>query len=228
MKSNKKEKSKLEIKKELISNDLSELLGALIIILLITGVCGYVGYLYSKDNNISISHGIIFGTLFPLGVSLLELFDCNNFFCFILYTIVYIAIVSFLPTFFGGIILFLIIGIIIIDFVYIKRKDRTEEINNIIEKNNVDSNKNYNYNINENRVYDKSNISITPSELKTVDEEIENNENKNIYTEEVYECEMCFKKISEEEYELYDGMCEDCFMDVHIDNDGNYHDEELF
>ena len=171
---------------------------------------------------------IIFGILFPLGVTLLELFDCNNFFCFILYTIVYIAIVSFLPTFVGGIILFLIIGIIIIDFVYIERKDRTEEINNIIEKNNVDSNKNYNYNVNESRVYNKSNVSITPSELKIVDEEIEDTENKNIYTKEVYECEMCFKKISEEEYELYDGMCEDCFMDVHIDNHGNYHDEELF
>ena len=114
MESNKKEKSKLEIKRELISNDLSKLLGALIFILLIAALCGYAGYIYSKDNNLSISHGIIFGILFPLGVSLLELLDCNNFFCFILYTIVYIAIVSFIPTFVGGIILLLIIGIFII------------------------------------------------------------------------------------------------------------------
>ena len=210
----KKEKSESEIKKELIYNDLSKLLGALIIIFLVAGACGYIGYVYSKDNNLSISHGIIFGILFPLGVGLLELFDCNNFFGFLLYTIVYILIAGILPTFVGGIILFLIIGIFIIDFVYIKKKDRTEEINNIIEKNKIASNKNYNYN---------TNTYIPPFAT----EEIEDSDNKDIYTKEEFECEMCFKKISEEEYELYDCMCEDCFMDIHIDNDGNYHDEEL-
>ncbi len=214
MESNKKEKSKLEIKSELISNDLSDLLGTLILILLIAGICGYVGYIYSKDNNLSISHGIIFGILFPLGVGLLELFDLNNFFCFILYTIVYIAIVNFIPTFVGGIILFLLILIFMIDYIYIEEKDRTEEINNIIAKNNIVSNKSYNYNTDVKEVYDKSDEYLTSSEPKIMEEE--------------FECEMCFKKISEEEYETYDGMCEDCFMNVHIDDDGNYHDEEIF
>ncbi len=228
MESNEKEKSKLELKRKLISNDLSKLLGALIFILLVAGVSGYVGYIYSKDNNLSISHGIIFGALFPLGVGLLEQFDCNNFFCFILYTIIYITIVSFIPTFVGVIILLLIIGIFIIDLISIEREDRTEKINSIISKNNIDSNKNYNYNINESEVCDKSGADITPSELKIIDEATDDRENRYINLEEEYECEMCFKKISEEEYELYDGMCEECFMDVHIDNDGNYHDEELF
>ena len=139
MESNEKEKSKLELKRKLISNDLSKLLGALIFILLVAGVSGYVGYIYSKDNNLSISHGIIFGALFPLGVGLLEQFDCNNFFCFILYTIIYITIVSFIPTFVGVIILLLIIGIFIIDLISIEREDRTEKINSIISKNNIDS-----------------------------------------------------------------------------------------
>ena len=210
MESNKKEKSKFEIKRELISKDLSKLLGALIVILLITGICGYAGYIYSKDNNLSISHGIIFGILFPLGIGLLELFNCNNFFCFVLYTLAYIAIASFMPTFVGGILLFLMIGIVIIDFIDIERKDRSEEINQIIEDTNYKEN-----------LIEKDPISVD------TDETIENIENKDIYGEE-FECEMCFKKISEEEYELYDGMCEDCFMDVHIDNDGNYHDEEFF
>ncbi len=237
MKSNKKEKSELEIKKELISNDLSKLLGALIIILLIAGIFGYLGYIYSKDNNISISHGIIFGTLFPFGVGLLELYNCNSFLCFILYTVVYIIIASFVPTFVGGIILFLIIGIFIVKFIDIEQKDRTEEINKIIEKNNKDTN---NYNTNEKGVYDKSKGYITPYEPITMDEEVltedeaiedeidEDSENRYIDDEEEFECEMCFKKISEEEYELYDCMCEECFMNVHTDSNGNFHDEELF
>ena len=43
-----------------------------------------------------------------------------------------------------------------------------------------------------------------------------------------FECEVCFKKISEEEYELYDGMCEDCFYDAHLDDEGKFHDEEIY
>ena len=138
------------------------------------------------------------------------------------------------------IILFLIIGTFIIDFIYIERKDRDEEINKIIAKNNADINMNCNHNISEKEVYDKSDVSIEPSEQKAMDKEEINEEeiitdeidegsvNQYIDNQEEFECEMCFKKISEEEYELYDGMCEDCFMDVHIDSDGNYHDEELF
>lgn len=34
----------------------------------------------------------------------------------------------------------------------------------------------------------------------------------NDYDEEYY-CEMCFKKITKEDYELYDCMCEDCFFE---------------
>ena len=51
MGNNKKEKTKLEIKKELISKDLSKLLGALIIVLLISGISGYIGYIYSKEQD---------------------------------------------------------------------------------------------------------------------------------------------------------------------------------
>ncbi len=210
---NKQNKTKSDIKNELISKDLSELLGALIIFFLVGGACGYVGYIYSKDNNLSVSHGIIFGILFPLGVSLLEKLNCNNFFCFILYTIVYLAVVSLMPTFVGIIILLLVIGILIIDFIYIAKQDRTKEIE-----------EHYNRN--------KGNNTTTFDNNKYFQEEqiVEYNSDKDYYKQEVeeFECEMCFKKISEEEYELYDGMCEDCFMDLHIDNDGNYHDEELF
>ena len=31
--------------------------------------------------------------------------------------------------------------------------------------------------------------------------------------EEEYYCEICLKRITEEDYELYDCMCEDCFFE---------------
>lgn len=48
------------------------------------------------------------------------------------------------------------------------------------------------------------------------------NEAEDIEYKEKYICERCFKEISEEEYELYDCMCEQCFSDEHINKDGYY------
>ncbi len=200
---NKKNKSTLDIKKELIANDLNELLKSLIIFFIVAILCGYVGYIYSKDNNLSIARGIIFGILFPLGTGLLELIDCNNLFSFIVYTFLYLLIVSNIPTFVGGIILFIVIGIFIIDFIYIEKRDRTTEIEEYIKNRTTNSTKPSSYNINE---YTHDNYDFKEDK-------------------EEFECEMCFKKISEEEYELYDCMCEECFIDMHTDKDGNFHDE---
>ena len=44
----------------------------------------------------------------------------------------------------------------------------------------------------------------------------------NYIIEEQYECERCLKKISREEYELYDCMCEDCFEDISYKDDGSF------
>ena len=41
------------------------------------------------------------------------------------------------------------------------------------------------------------------------------------FLEEQYYCERCFKRISQEEYELYDDMCEECFGETHYDFHGN-------
>ena len=41
--------------------------------------------------------------------------------------------------------------------------------------------------------------------------------------EESFYCERCFKKISEEEYEMNDGMCEDCYEDVVVN-----HQDDIF
>lgn len=57
---NKKEKSKVDIKNELISKDLNELLKLLIIFVIVAGIFGYIGYVYSLNNNGNIAHDIIF------------------------------------------------------------------------------------------------------------------------------------------------------------------------
>ena len=155
---------------------------------------------------------------------MLEKLNCNNFFCFILYTITYLAIMNFIPTFVGIIILLLVIGIFIIDFIYIEKRDRTKEIEeyyNLKNRNNTNA-------VDNNKYFEKEEIGKYSSSKDMGN--LTDNSDKDYYKKESeeFECEMCFKKISEEEYELYDGMCEDCFMDLHIDNDGNYHDEELF
>ena len=225
-----KDNSKLDIKKYLISEDLDELLKVLVLFFLVGGLCGYVGYIYSTDNNISISHGIIFGILFPLGVGILDSVDLDGFFSFLIYTIVYLIVVSYIPTFVGGIVLLMIIGVFIVNFIYIEKKDRTEEIEKYYKNN-------------------KEKVTTAQSNNRTAEDLIReynatniggviDNTNEDTYTdtytdsyketEEEFECEMCFKKVSEEEYELYDCMCEECFIDVHTDKDGKFHDDEFF
>ena len=203
----KNDKNKIDIKSQLISNELNEFLKSLIVFLLISILFGYVGYIYSKDNNLSISHGIIFGVLFPLGVGLLEMSNFSNFFITLIYTIAYLAIASHIPTFVGGIILFIIIGLLVINFIYIEKKDRTKEIEEYNNYNNCNKKRNVTTIQNNNYIAEDYSIKENPEE---------------------YECEMCFKKISEEEYELYDCMCEECFMDAHTDKYGNFHDDEYF
>ena len=38
---------------------------------------------------------------------------------------------------------------------------------------------------------------------------------------------MCFRRISQEEYEMYECMCEECFMDIHTDENGKF-DENYY
>ena len=105
--------------------------------LLLTGLFGYIGYVYNKDNNGDIVKGIIFGSIYPLVSLILKIIkEINisswNAFPYIIYTIIWICIADSIPIWIGFTI------------------------------------------------------------LSTIDM-----------------------------------MCEDCFMDVHLDEDGNYHDEEI-
>ncbi len=215
------EKSNQDIKNELISKDLTELLKPLLAFVLLVLLFGYAGYSYSLDNNEDIRHGIIFGSLFPLGIALIKFLNLDNFFIYIIYTIAYICIVKYIPTFVGVTILLIIIAVFVEAFIQIEKKDRTEQIKSI--KNNKSK-----------IIHPVPNNNTQPIKrtyISEINEPIHEEKEYGIIDEDEkleYECELCLKKISYEEYELYDGYCEDCFYDVHIDDKGNYHDEELF
>ena len=225
MENSEKVKNKVDIKKELISKELTELIKSLLAFIFLTVLFGYAGYTYSIDNNQDIKHGIVFGSLFPLGIALIKTLDIGNAFIYIVYTIAYICLIDYVPTFVGFIILFTIIAIFIFCFIRIEKKDRTEEISKIS-------------NLNNNVNYTKPNTKITRQKeiikedyIPIIDEEIENDGKKDFLDEDEKldcECERCFKKISFEEYELNDFMCEDCYQDVHTDKHGNFHDDEYF
>lgn len=221
--------NRVDIKKELISKELTELIKSLLAFIILALLFGYAGYTYSIDNNLDIKHGIVFGSLFPLGIALIKKIGIGNVFTYIVYTIAYICLIDYVPTFVGFIILFTIIAIFIFCFIRIEVKYRTEEIPRT-------------YNSSNNINYTKPNTTITkPKEINNekyipvideeINEEFDDDKEKDIFDEDEkleYECERCFKKISFEEYELNDFMCEDCYQDVHTDKHGNFHDDEYF
>ena len=217
----KKAKTNSDINKELISKDLTELIKPLLVFELLAILFGYIGYKYSIDNGLDIRHGIIFGSLFPLGIALIKVLGIENTFVYIIYTITYICIVDYIPTFVGIIILFIIVTLFVISFIYIEKKDRTEEISSIQYTN-------------AKIIHPIPNKNIQPLKYKCnsdINNKYDNNFDEDFLDEDErldYECEICSKMISYEEYEMYDGYCEDCFYDMHLDSKGNYHDEELF
>ena len=214
---NKRKTTKDEIKRNLISKDLDELIKPLVAFIVLIGLFGYAGYTYSICNNLDIKHGIIFGSLFPLGIALIKYLNYDTILAYIIYTIAYICLVQNLPTFIGIIILSIIILTFIAAFIHIEKKDRTGQIEQVYKSTEINNNK----------VINKNNKIVQNNKLEDtlIDDEIDNE----ISAEnEVYECERCFKRISYEEYELNDFMCEDCYQDVHTDKNGNFHDDKYF
>lgn len=202
-------KEKNEIGEKLKDKELMEIIKGLICFFILSGFFGYIGYIFCIDNNYDIRRGITFGILYPIGLALLEATQYGKIFYYIIYTIIFLFSLNYVPTFVGMIMLFLIIILFIVAFISTKKKDRTKEINSIHNsqkdklRENVThtSSTKYNY---ENVIYDNENI--------------ENNECE-------YECERCLEKIPEEEFEFYDGMCEECFYETHYDLDGNIRKE---
>ena len=191
-----KEEEKATIKKK-IKNNLIRLLCFLIL----SGIFGYIGYSFCLDNGYDIQRGIIFAILFPMGIALLKGFNFESKLIYIIYTILFFLLLDYIPTYVGIILLFVIVLLFILEFILVLKEDRTEEID---------------------RIYRQE----RKSKVKRINKYSQQNKKENEYIrinsmKEKYYCERCFKEISEEEYELYDDMCEECFEETHYDFNGN-------
>ncbi len=171
----------------------------LIIFVAMISFCAYIGYVYCKDNNGNIMKGIVFGALLPFIILILDHKESFGFIGFIIITFLYVMICSYIP---------LLVGIIAMPFVILyfifnvldECKNSVKEFDKNITAKNETPYKN---------TYTSNNC------------DIENN--NSFMSEEEYYCERCFKRISEEEYEMNDCMCEDCYEDVVVN-----HQDDIF
>ena len=201
---------KKKIKNDLKNEDLNEILKGLICFLILSIVFGYIGFIFCRDNNYDVQRGIIFGVLFSIGLSFLKAMNYGKL-AYIVYTIIYLAILEYIPTFIGILLIFIMILVFIIAFIVALKKDRSEEIERLYREE---------YRFKRSKKARVKNNTECKEKIK--------NETKNLDIElpkETLYCERCFKEISEEEYELYDGMCEECFDESHYDFNGNPRDD---
>ena len=171
----------------------------LIIFLSMISFCAYAGYTYCKDNNGDVIKGIVFGALLPFIILILDHKANFGFIGFIIITFLYVMICSYIPLFVGVIAMPFVI-VYFIHNVLDECKDDVKGVGKDITAKNETQYKN---------TYTSNNC------------EIENN--TPFITKEEYYCERCFKKISEEEYEMNDCMCEECYEDVVVN-----HQDDIF
>ena len=171
---------------------------------MLSAIFGYIGYSFCLDNGYDIQKGIVFGILFPMGIAILKESNFGSKITYIAYTILYFILLNYIPTYIGIALLCLIILLFIGIFISVLKKDRSEEIDKIYRQEYCNSTK-------------KPKFKRSADYKKTI---IDKSEDSN-FPEEKYYCERCFKEISQEEYELYDDMCEECFEETHYDFDGN-------
>lgn len=228
-------KTREQIEDELISKDLTEYIKMLFALLVPCSLFGFLGYQLSLDLGDDVIGGIVAGAVFPLGAMLLSAIKIDGWGVYVLYAVSYIIITEFIPIWIGFTILFVIIFFYIVLFIYIEQRDRTEDISGYDKKDSVSR---------KNTVIIKKHNSYIPkytyNNSKIVDKFKENHFNDDFldeysddydygkydnWDEEIYECGICFKKISEEEYELNDCMCEECFIELHTDKNGHFYDK---
>ena len=197
-------RAKKKIKDKLISKELTDIIVGLISFIMLSAIFGYIGYSFCLDNGYDIQKGIVFGILFPMGIAILKESNFGSKITYIAYTILYFILLNYIPTYIGIALLCLIILLFIGIFISVLKKDRSEEIDKIYRQEYCNSTK-------------KPKFKRSADYKKTI---IDKSEDSN-FPEEKYYCERCFKEISQEEYELYDDMCEECFEETHYDFDGN-------
>ena len=193
-------KRKNNIRIRLRNEELSNFMQSLIVLIFSIGLFAYIGYSFCVDNNYIVLNGIILGPFIPLGLYFLKQFDLGNIFTYIIYFIVCILIFDKIPIFIGFLIWFFIILLFILKIVHIYTDKREYVVNTT-------------YIAETAREYREKNKSsykkpITHKKLKKIDDDD--------LDEYEYYCDRCDKRISQEEYELNAGMCDDCVSEVYF------------
>ena len=141
-----------------------------------------------------------------MGIAILKETNLGNKFIYIIYGVLYFILLDYIPTYVGIALLCIIVLLFIGIFISVLKKDRSEEIDRIYRQEYCHSTK-----------MTKFKRPTDHKQPKTIkDKSVDFN-----FPEEKYYCERCFKEITQEEYELYDDMCEECFEETHYDFDGN-------
>ena len=193
--------------RKLRENEIETIFSKLIELLILSIIGGFVGFSFCKYNQYNIAFGIVLGIACPWGYVWVN-YVSKRFYDFFEDLYILISIVTFglyailwflVKIFISAFVGIIAMPILIVYYIY-----------NIILALKKKNNTKYN---DINLSNKNSSINMKKIKLKKDDEK--------------YYCERCFKEISYEECELYDNMCEECFMDSHIDDDGNYIDRLL-
>lgn len=189
-------------------NALTDLLTNIIILFLKSIFGAIVGYLLSKYIKCNEIKGIVLGIFCPWGFIFVDKItkfiyekfgDLYDLICLItvgIYAVIWFCIKLYISCYIGIIAMPILIIYYIIKIYYACKNNYTEEVQTIY-KNYAKQNDN-----------DKNQVVINT----------ENNyKSDNQYKIEFY-CERCDKRISEETYDLYGGLCEECYTDLYIDN----------
>lgn len=215
------DEEKLKIIKEKIRDEeLVEIYIKVLGIFLLCIICAIVGYFFCKENKYNSIKGIIMGIACPWGYVVVDkvskllydkLEDLYKLVCIV--TIGIYAIIWFIIKLYISIYIGLIVGPIMAIYYVIQirkiwKKDYSEEAKLKYNFEYADKN------IKQHKVQKTTSSTVT-------------NDNLLEYEAEKYYCEMCLKEISEEEYELYECICEECFMDIHTDKNGKF-DENYY
>lgn len=110
---------------EIKDKELTRLMKSLFAFIVLSTLFGYIGFLYCSENGLDVQKGMTYGALFPLGLSLIREMGFGSGIVYIIYAIAYYLLAEKAPAIIGIVIIFTIIGVYIIDFIYISFKDRT-------------------------------------------------------------------------------------------------------